>query len=225
MDDKLYDEIPAHVLGADDLGEYAAFLQSEKAATVFGMNALDRVDNPRDLARAVMAPQLTEKIRIRILEGIRKGHYPERAAARSGVPTKLWQQWMQQASKGIEPFAAFLSECMIAEAECEDEQLSKLDPKFLMERRFSRPSLAEDPTHVGPRWRKQTNIELTNAGSLNEVDVSAMKPEERARYLMQMAKQAEEAARLEREKRDAITNQVPIELPEWAGDVFNEEDE
>lgn len=224
MDDHLYDEVPAHVLGTDDLGEYTAFLQSEKAATVFGMEPLDRIDNPRDLARAVMMPQLSEQVRIRILEGIRRGNYPERAAARSGVPTQLWKKWMGQAAKGVEPFATFLSECIIAEAECEDGLLDKMDPKFLMERRFSRPSLAEDPTHVGPRWRKQTNIELSNTGALNEVDVSAMKPEERARYLQEMARRAEEAAKLEREKRDAITGSIPIELPEWAGDVFHEDD-
>lgn len=226
MDDKLYDGVPAHVLDdQNSLGEYAAFLTAERGLTTFGMNPLDRADRPGELRKAVIGPQLTEQVRIRILEGIRKGNYPWRAAARAGIPVPRWKEWMKQGAAGVEPFATFLTECMVAEADKEDELLSQLDARTFLERRFSCPSLAESPEYVGARWRKQTNIELNNTNDPSQLDLRVLKPEDRAKYLAALAQAAEKAAVEERQRRDALLGDKPVELPEWAEGTFDYETE
>lgn len=223
MDDKLYDGIPGRVLDdPDSLGEYAAFLEKERSLTTFGMTPMERADKISELRRAVMRPQLTEQTRNRIIEGIRKGHYPERAAARAGIRKAQWMEWMEQAANDVEPFSTFLSECIIAEAEAEDDLLDQVSPAMRLERRFSRPSLAEEPTFTGARWRKQTNIELNRVASSADIDFNLLKPEERARLLQAMAEAARKEAADEQAKREAITADAPLELPEWCEDAFDD---
>ena len=63
-----------------------------------------------------------------------------------------------------------------------------------MERRFSRPSLAEDPIAVTPQWRKQSNQEISlQMTTSDEVVFSAMKPKDRVDMIAAIAAEVEKS--------------------------------
>lgn len=193
---ELYENIPGKIIDSpDDLGLYAAWMDKEKSLTTFkpalkatnaiGEEALNRMDKTSDLLKILQTPQLTEEVRTGILTRIRRGVIPADAAAAEGIVSKLWFQWMGWALNNQEPWRTFYVECMKAEAASQEDAQDVLrgdvgGAKFLLERRFSRPSLAEDPLYRGAKWRKQTNQEITLSVGEDGPKLSAMKPKERA---------------------------------------------
>lgn len=219
MLDGLYGKIPESIINQpESLGAYAAYMQHEENLTTF--SPIERLDSPGEMLQAIKVPQLTEAVRERILMGLQRGCYPEDAAAQAGIPAKIWREWMGHAAKQLEPFYEFYLLCMAAEADATGKLIDVLKDdvagaKFLLERRHSRPSLAEQPAAVTPRFRKQTNQELLleAAGGDAKKAVSVMKPKERAVMLesIQAAILAQDLAEMEAEKA--------------LGEIFEDEEE
>lgn len=193
----LFEDIPADILDGDQesLGDYAAYLNTERSLLSHSAALVERSDSAASLRQVIQTPQLTVEVREQIILELRNGEYPENAAAMAGIPTKIWREWMEMAVRGIEPYHKFWRECFVAEAQAQSDcnkilRGSEQGAKYLLERRFSRPSLAEDPLAEGPQWRKQTLQELTVTGPTDEDEygkIAALKPKDRVKTIAMIA--------------------------------------
>jgi len=196
----LFDDIPRDILEDEEsMGVYAAYLNIERSMQSIPTTYLDQVDSADDLRKIIQTPHFTQTARETILRELEQGEYPETAAAIAGIPTKIWREWMTHAQNGLEPYHSFWRECFQAEARAQGKcnkllQGSESGAKYLLERRFSRPSLAEDPLCDTPQWRKQSNQEISlQMSTSGEVVFSTMKPKERTNMIAAIAAEVEKS--------------------------------
>lgn len=196
----LFDDVPRDILDNEEsLGAYAAYLNVERSLQTVPTTFLDQADSADDLRKIIQTPQFTQTVRENILRELETGEYPETAAAMAGIPHKVWREWMTHATNGLEPYYTFWRECFQAEARAQAHcnkllRNSESGAKYLLERRFSRPSLAEDPLASTPQWRKQSNQEISlQVASSEEVVFSAMKPKDRVDMIAAIAAEVEKS--------------------------------
>lgn len=203
---ELFEGMPKDIIEKNDsIEDYSAYLKTERKALSVSNGSLERADSIDDLRKIIQIPQFTSEVREQILIELRRGEYPENAAAMAGIPTKIWREWMTFAKNGLEPYYTFWRECFKAEAEAQAEcqrllRQSEAGAKFLLERRFSRPSLAEDPLSESPTWRKQTNQELEiSLKGEEDLNLTALKPKDRVKMIAEIARAVQQSEALEGE--------------------------
>lgn len=68
----------------------------------------------------------TREVQTDILQYILSGNHPEIAAGAAGISPKKFAQWARMGDEGLEPFASFMTECMIAINMAGAEQMRKV---------------------------------------------------------------------------------------------------
>lgn len=196
----LYDKVPEEIIDRAEAVGYREQVHAELKIDG-ALKSNERIDRMEDVRAIIGDVRCTMEVRDKIVAEVFEGAYPEEAAASAGVPTATLNEWLELGNKGVEPFKSFYIELMKAEADglAMIRKRMKEDPandKFLMERRGSRPLLAENPSAGGPRWRKQTGseIQVNMTGVPNETDVTKLTPLQRKELLKQISKTNHAAA-------------------------------
>lgn len=118
-----------------------------------------------------------DRVRV-ILDWVRRGHYRSVACAKARISDRTLRNWVEKGREGLEPYAQFLEDLLEAEADCEDEMLSRIrsvsskddawtNVAWFMERRWPR------------RWRGSIRVtvaeqlDLLIARFASDPDVSA----------------------------------------------------
>ena len=196
----LYDKVPEEIIDRAEAVEYHEQVHAELRMDG-ALKANERIDSMEDVRALIGDVRCTMEVREKILFEVFEGAYPEEAAAAAGVPTATLNEWLQMGVKGVEPFKSFYIELMKMEAQglAEIRKRLKSNPdndKFLLERRGSRPLIAEAPRAGGPRWRKQgaTEIQITAPAASAETDVSKLTNAQRKSLLAQLSQNNHQAA-------------------------------
>lgn len=189
----LYDGVPQDILDKADQVSYLTQMDNE-VRMAGDLMPIERLDAVEDVKRLIQEPKLTIQVREGILRRLRKGMFPESAAARVGVLLPTFNRWLEMGLKGLEPYATFYREMCEAEAGWEEEASDKLnqsddmqDIRFMLERRSSRPLLSERAKAGGVRFRKQSAGEVEKPGEAFDFD--ALTDDKKRMILAKLAEQ------------------------------------
>lgn len=187
----LFDKVPEDVINKAGAIEYRNHVTGQESAA--DLMPIERIDSPEEIMRIISEPRLTLQVRETIVRCLRKGMFPETAAARAGIKAEQLNRWFAQGLKDLEPYASFYRECIEAEAAWEEEINDKLQNdtdalKFILERRASRPLLSERAAAGGVRYRKQQALEIQAS---HQHGFTALSVEQRRAMLEELAAQSQ----------------------------------
>lgn len=99
---------------------------------------------------------LTPETRTIILDALRLGHFRKVACQLAGIHPETMRGWAERARNGEEPFASFIDDATLAEAEGEDRQLKLVQAgapgwqsnAWVLERRHARRWCARVRQHI-----------------------------------------------------------------------------